>query len=152
MFDWIGEHKEIIGWLTVVSLVTLALSALLLPLVIARIPDDYFLHPEPPPGSFRDRHPAVRLAVRIVKNVLGLVFLLGGIAMLFLPGQGILTMFIGVLLLEGPGKRAFELWLVRKPPVHRALNWIRSKAGRPPLLVHGIDPVDGPGVERERAE
>jgi hypothetical protein len=78
----------------------------------------------------------------VLKNLLGLVFLLGGAAMLFLPGQGLLTMFIGVLLLEGPGKRRFELWLVRKPAVLGALNWLRRRSGAPPLKVDGIDAAD----------
>ena len=137
MPDWIHEHSHLIGWLAVLSIVTLVLSAVLLPLVIARIPEDYFLHPEPPEGGFRDQHPIVRVSVRIAKNVLGVVFLVAGFAMLFVPGQGLLTMFIGLLLVESPGKRRFELWLVRRPTVLRALNWVRRKAHQAPLQVEG---------------
>ncbi len=149
MPDWIRDNSHIIGWLAVLSIATLVLSAVLLPVVIARIPEDYFLHPEPPEGSFRDRHPAVRIGVRIVKNMLGVAFLLAGLAMLFLPGQGLLTMFIGLLLIEGPGKRRFELWLVRRPAVLRGLNWVRGKAKRPPLRVEdGADGQDDPAASR----
>ncbi len=139
MPDWIHDNSHLIGWLAVLSIATLVLSAVLLPVVIARIPEDYFLHPEPPEGGFRDRHPAVRLGVRIAKNLLGVVFLLAGLAMLFIPGQGLLTMFIGLLLIEGPGKRRFELWLVRRPAVLRGLNWVRQKAKRAPLQVEEED-------------
>ena len=71
----------------------------------------------------------------IVKNVLGVVFALAGIAMLVLPGQGIVTILISVVLLDFPKKFAFERWLIRRRLAHRAMNWIRLKAGRPPLQI-----------------
>lgn len=139
MLDWIHDHGALLRWLTLLSVVTLLLSILLLPVVVARIPQDYFLHPEPPPDSFRDRHPVLRYAVRALKNVFGVLFLVTGFALIFLPGQGALMMFVGLLLVDFPSKRRVELWLVRKKPVRTALNWLRKKAGAPPLEVNGVD-------------
>jgi hypothetical protein len=67
------------------------------------------------------------------KNLLGLVFVLAGVAMLVLPGQGILTILIGLMLMNFPGKRGLEQRLVQQPSVWRAINWIRSKAHQPAL-------------------
>ncbi|MEM6672248.1 MAG: PGPGW domain-containing protein [Planctomycetota bacterium] len=135
MPDWVTDNGTLIAWLTGLSILTLVLSAVLLPVVVARMPADYFVRTEPAPDSFRDRHPALRILVRVAKNLLGIVFLVAGFAMLFVPGQGVLTILVGLMLVEGPGKRRFELWLVRKAPVRKTLDWIRAKAGQPPLLI-----------------
>jgi hypothetical protein len=55
--------------------------------------------------------------------------------MLFLPGQGVITMLIGVMLLNFPGKFALERAIVRRRPVHRTINWMRAKANRRPLQI-----------------
>jgi hypothetical protein len=56
-----------------------------------------------------------------------------GVAMLLLPGQGILTILIGLMLIDFPGKRRLERRLVQQPSVWRAINWMRAKAHQPPL-------------------
>jgi len=53
--------------------------------------------------------------------------------MLVLPGQGLLTIVTGLLLINYPGKYKLEQKLVAIPSVFRALNWIRVKANKPPL-------------------
>ena len=40
---------------------------------------------------------------------------------------------VGLIFLDFPGKFALERRLARQPPVFRALNWIRARAGRKPL-------------------
>jgi hypothetical protein len=69
--------------------------------------------------------------------LIGCVLLLAGIAMLVLPGQGILTMLIGVSLMDIPGKRKLERRLIGRPAVLRTINKIRAKFGREPLVVNG---------------
>ena len=71
----------------------------------------------------------------IIGANLGVVFILAGLAMIVLPGQGVLTILIGLALTNFPGKYALEQRLVRRPAVSGALNWIRQKAGRPPLEI-----------------
>jgi hypothetical protein len=93
--------------------------------VIARLRPDHFVHPPEEPKG----------AVAIVRNVLGLVLVLGGIAMLVLPGQGVLAIVAGLLLTTFHGKRELTLKLVRRPKVEQALQWIREKANRPPLQI-----------------
>ena len=73
--------------------------------------------------------------VLLAKNLLGVVFVLMGIAMLVLPGQGLLSIFVGVMLLNFPGKYRFERWLIKKPSVLRSINWLRRKSRRPPLVL-----------------
>lgn len=130
-----GTVLMLLGLLSVVSLVG---TALLLPVLVVRIPHDYFRHGHRVHEHARERHPVVHHALVIGKNLLGLVLVCAGIAMLVLPGQGLLTLLVGLVLMDFPGKYAVEKRVVRQPGVLSAMNWLRRRAGHPPL-----DPPDG---------
>ena len=83
--------------------------------------------------TLEGRHPVIRWTGLILKNIIGVLLVLAGIAMLFLPGQGLLTVIIGIMMLNFPGKRALELRLIRLPGVLRAVNALRARAKHPPL-------------------
>jgi len=110
-------------------------SLLIMPAIIVRIRADYFAHERRPPALWADQHPAIRLSLHVAKNMLGAILLVAGIAMLALPGQGLLTIIIGFFLIDFPGKYRFERWLVSKPVIHRPLNWLRHRRGREPLCM-----------------
>src|SRR4051812_12807657 len=59
------------------------------------------------PGLWEHRHPVVRALGIVGKNVAGVVMVLAGLVMTLpgVPGQGILTMIIGLTLVDFPGKR-----------------------------------------------
>ena len=118
--------------ITIVSVVMFFGTILLIPVIIIRLPAEYFLHNEERVWM-AEYHPVLRYAGLVVKNAVGLVFLLAGIAMLVLPGQGLLTMVIGVSLLDFPGKRNIEHRLLTKPMVFQAMNTIRQKFGKLPF-------------------
>jgi hypothetical protein len=134
LWQWVNEHTTLLWWIALISGVIFLLSLLLVPIVVARLPQDYFLRERPPmTEEFRDLHPAVRWLLLIGKNVLGGLLVLGGIAMLAAPGQGFLTLLIGLMLMNFPGKRQAEHWLLSRPTVEKVLNWIRRKRGKEPL-------------------
>jgi hypothetical protein len=110
-----------------------AASALLTGWIVVRMPADYFVGRHPPP-LFDGRHPVVRLAARGVKNLIGLALLVAGVLMLFTPGQGVLTILLGLMFLDLPGKRGLERRLVRRPAVLAAINALRRRYGRPGLV------------------
>jgi hypothetical protein len=101
-------------------------SALLTGWVVVRLPADYFVGPHPPP-LWKGQHPIVR---KVAKNLLGAVLVAGGVVMLFTPGQGILTILLGLMLLDLPGKRRLEQKLVRRPGVLNFMNKLRGRYGR----------------------
>lgn len=105
-----------------------------IPILIVRLPDDYFIQNHRQTW-LQNRHPVLRVSAYVFKNLLGYVFLLAGIAMLMLPGQGILTMVIGVSLIDFPGKQKLQRQLIGQPAVLRTINRIRRKFGRKPLVV-----------------
>lgn len=102
--------------------------------VVVRLPPDYFTTgPRPLPLP----HAAlwVRVGVRVAQNLLGVVLVLLGVLLSLpgVPGQGFLTILLGLMLVDLPGKRRLELALVRRPSVHGAMNKLRARRGKPPL-------------------
>jgi hypothetical protein len=109
-------------------------SAVLTGWVLVRLPADYFVGPYAP-AFWRDRHPALRVLGRVLRNVLGLVLVIVGIVLALpgVPGQGLLTILIGLICLDVPGKRRLEQRLVGRPRVRGVINRLRARYGRPPL-------------------
>ena len=128
---------EVLWSLFVFTIVGWVVIPIVIPLILVRIPPHYFdeRHPR---TWMENHHPALRWFGRAVKNALGLVLLLAGIAMLVLPGQGVLTILLGVALPDFPGKRQLERKLVGLPTVLRTINKLREKFGRPPLTVQKV--------------
>jgi hypothetical protein len=133
MFTWLRANQNVLGGLFVLSAILFLVCLVAMPVLIARMRPDHFLDPDPPEDSWRGQHPVVRWVGKGVKNLLGLVLVLAGLAMLVLPGQGIITILVGISLLDFPGRRALELRIVRQRHVLQAVQWIRRRAGQPPL-------------------
>ena len=137
--SWVLDNGALLGTFGLIGLVSLVASVLLLPFLVVRIPTDYFRHQRRQHEYARDRHPVVHHAIVILKNGIGILLILAGIAMLLLPGQGILTLLIGLMLTDFPGKYRLEKRLIAQPGVLKAVNWLRARAGHPPLE----SPIDG---------
>lgn len=135
IFDWIRNNDTLLWWLAVLSAVTFIGTLLAVPWLVVRIPADYFVSEERRPVPWDNLPPALRLSILILKNILGGLFIAAGITMLLLPGQGLLTIVLGVLLLDFPYKFRFERWLVSRRNIHRSINWIRRRRGKPPLAI-----------------
>jgi hypothetical protein len=114
--------------------------------IVIQIPATYFCDDHPP--ALVQGHPVVRWSLRILKNVAGLVLLALGIIMFFpgVPGQGALTILIALMLLDFPGKRRMERWMIRRQRVRSAVNRLRQRFNRPPLV---LDEELCPKVETE---
>ncbi len=65
--------------------------------------------------------------------MVGGVLAVAGLAMLVLPGQGLLTLALAVLLLDLPGKQKLEARILRSPRLFKLINRLRQRCGRPPL-------------------
>jgi hypothetical protein len=120
--------------LAVASVIGFIGSLIAIPLILVRLPADYF-DTRTPRHWMKDHHPVLRLLGVLVKNVVGVVFVLAGFAMLFLPGQGLLTILIGVSLMDFPKKRALEAKMVGQPTLLGVINSMRLKFGKPPLTM-----------------
>ena len=129
--SWFRELLLKFAPLGVVSVVLFAGSLILMPWLIARLPSDYLLRKPAPPK----RSTLLSLSVHALRAVVGTSLILAGIAMLFLPGQGLLTILTGLFVLEFRGKRRIILTLLRQPRLIGAVNWIRVRRGQNPLEV-----------------
>ncbi len=133
--EWLSEYQALFTWMAIISAFTFIVSLLTLPWLVARIPSDYFCHQKRHPAALKQNHPILRVMILVGKNCLGWVLLLGGIIMLFIPGQGLLTIAMGLLLMDYPGKFSLERKLASKPKVLNGLNWLRAKANAPALEI-----------------
>ena len=118
---------EYAGWLQLIaisSLIMLAISLSLLPYLVARLPVDHFCQ------QSRSQHPITsqQALLRILRNLLGLILLFAGLLMLLLPGQGLLTLVLSLLLLDYPQKKKIERSLLQQKTIFNGLNWLRKKA------------------------
>jgi hypothetical protein len=133
--QWLGQHPWVVWLMMGLSLLTVVASFAIVPWVIVRMPSDYFAHVRPAQTAWRKLHPGMRIAALLAKNILGALLVLAGIvlALPLVPGPGILTILLGLAIMDFPGKRRLERWIVARPTVFAALNKLRVKHGQPPL-------------------
>jgi Putative transmembrane protein (PGPGW) len=139
MTDWLANigsffPPQLLIWLAASSIVMFVGTLIAIPVILVRLPADYFDVRTPRPWM-ENHHPVLRVVGHVIKNVIGIIFLLAGLAMLVLPGQGILTILIGLSLVEFPGKRRLEAKLVGQATVLNTINKMRAKFGKPPLIL-----------------
>jgi hypothetical protein len=125
---------EVLIGLTVASVVGFIGTLIAIPMILVRLPADYF-DTRTTRHWMKDHHPLLRLLGLVVKNVVGVVLLLAGFAMLFLPGQGVLTMLIGISLMDFPRKRELEAKMIGQPTLLGVINTMRHKYDKPPLTL-----------------
>jgi hypothetical protein len=104
MFERLQIGEKTIWWIAGASFITFLAFLILVPLLAIRIPSDYFARGKFHRKLWADQHLVLRMVLLTGKNLLGCVFIVGGIVMLVLPGQGILTILAGIMLLDFPGK------------------------------------------------
>jgi len=131
---WNGWHVAMAA--IALGMATAIISLIVVGIVLVRLPADYFVNQE----SRRpiDRHPVLKVLLCILRNLLGYFLILLGIVLSLpgVPGQGVLTILMGVLLIDFPGKHRAERWLLMRRGVLTAVNKFRARLGRPPLIAH----------------
>jgi hypothetical protein len=111
----------------VVSLGTFLGTLVAVPIFLVKVPDDYFTRPRLP-SSF---------PLRVLRITLGVGLIILGVVMLLLPGQGVLTILVGLGILEAPLKDRIIARILRHPAVHHAVDKLRRKAGKGSLEIPG---------------
>lgn len=139
MQDFLTALESIAPWLVGLSVASIVLVAVAVPIVAITLPADYFRRRERALLPLWTRHPLLHGPLLIVKNSVALVLIAFGVALLLLPGQGLLTILIGVLMLDFPGKYRLERWLLYRPRIVRTLNRIRARAGKAPFQMADAD-------------
>ena len=137
MSELLDAIKPLLPLIALCSLLVFLFSLASLPWLVAKIPEDYFLHRKRKNTLPLKTAAFVRyLFLRLARNLVGLILLAGGFLMLFIPGQGILTMVMGLILIDYPGKYSVEKAIIGYPAVFKGLNWLRARVHKPPLRKH----------------
>jgi hypothetical protein len=120
-----GEWIALIG----VSVATLVLSVGIAGWMLVRIPPDYFK------GEKRKASKKRPLWMKILKNIGGVLLIGVGLVLSVpgVPGQGLLMVLAGLMLLDIPGKYKLERKILGFRPIRSAANRLRAWRGRPPL-------------------
>lgn len=139
MFARLGIPTAAIWWIVLFSGIMLGLAVIAVPIIVSRLPADYFVRDRRATPRGRGSLRWIRWPVWVIKNLIGLGFLFFGVLMLVLPGQGLLTILIAAMLLDYPGKRRLQRWVVRRKGVSSSINWMRQKAGKPKLELNPSD-------------
>ncbi|MCP4746589.1 MAG: hypothetical protein GY874_10695 [Desulfobacteraceae bacterium] len=128
---WFEVNEYLIQWLGIISVIMFIGTLIVVPLLIVKLPQD-FLELKKHTTS----HSWLKLGYvpyLILKNLLGVILVIAGIAMLVLPGQGILTIIIGLTLVNFPGKHKLICGILIQKKIRRSINNLRSRFNRPPL-------------------
>jgi hypothetical protein len=141
MLDFVSDLISGMTWQrallgVVLFLITFTGSLGLVSLILVKLPADYFC-------SHYDRQlwsgraPALRIIAALGKNVLGVLLIVLGIIMALpgVPGQGLLTILLGVMLVDFPGKDRLEQKLLQRPAIRNSIDKLRARFGKPPLLL-----------------
>ena len=131
--EFVSDYKIYLVWLGTLSFIIFIFSLLTIKWLVALIPSDYFIKKNN--SEFRSNYPIFWLVSIIIKNLIGYILIFGGIMMLVLPGQGLFTIFVGLMLSNYPGKFYIERKFIAIPSVLRAINWLRKKSNTPPIKI-----------------
>lgn len=119
-----------------IFLVTFLANLALVSFILVKIPADYFRASRQ--GKFLAKQsPVVRVLALIGKNIAGVILVVLGVLLSLpgVPGQGVLTILLGIMLLDFPGRRRFERWIVSSPRVLKAVNKLRKRFDKQPLIL-----------------
>jgi hypothetical protein len=109
---------------------SLVVTTALAIVVLVRLPATHFVDDPAAParGGF---------ARRLGRNALGVALVVVGalLSVPGVPGQGALTVLIGLTLLDFPGKRRLERVLFRSARLRATLDRVRARFGKEPFVV-----------------
>ena len=133
IYEFFLTYKIYLVWVGALSLIIFVFSLLSIKWLVALIPSNYFINQNN--SKFRSNYPMLWLISVIIKNLIGYTLIIGGMLMLVLPGQGLFTILIGLMLSNYPGKFYIEKKFIAIPSILKTINWLRKKSNKPPLKI-----------------
>ena len=139
--EWLAQFWETLTWGKILLgvglfLFSFTISILAVAVVMVKIPADYFSS-HYAPEFMTDKPWLVRWSAVILKNILGVILILIGIVLSLpgVPGQGIMTILLGLIMLDIPGKRPIEARIIKRPNILATVNNLRLKYNKTPLII-----------------
>jgi hypothetical protein len=139
MIEWLQQFWESLTWARIIFgsialVISIFISYALIVIVIVNLPANYFSS-EYASVLFGNKPFWMRWGATIFKNIIGGALIILGIIMLVGPGPGLLTILLGLIMMDIPGKRPLEARIIKQPTVLSAVNRLRARYRRPPLIM-----------------
>jgi len=139
MFDSIADFFSSLSWSKVLvgALIFVAsffINLAIVSVILVKLPANHFSKSRKT-KFWSGPHPALHAAKVIGKNLGGILLVALGVVLSLpgVPGQGLLTILLGVMLLDFPGRHRLEQKLLSKPSIVNSINRLRERFGKPPL-------------------
>ena len=139
MFERLSEFFSWITWSSILIGVSIFVGSFLVNLaivsfILVKLPADHFSKSNKERFAWSS-NPMVRVLLIVGKNILGVVLVALGVVLSLpgIPGQGLLTILLGIMLLDFPGRHHLEQKLLSKPSIVNTINGLRGRFGKPPL-------------------
>lgn len=142
MFASLPELTLAIGWSGILIGVLIFLGGFFLnlaivTLILVKLPADHFSKNRKT-KFWGGRRPWLRAAGIIGKNIGGILLVALGVVLSLpgVPGQGLLTILLGIMIMDFPGKDRLEQKLLSRPSIVNAINRLRGRFNKPPLVLN----------------
>lgn len=139
MLDSLSELASSITWqkLLIGALIfvgTFVINLAIVSFILVKLPANHFSKSRKT-KFWSGPHPLLHAAGIVGKNIAGVLLVALGIILSLpgVPGQGLLTVLLGVMLLDFPGRTTLEQKLLSRPSIVNAINSLRGRFGKPPL-------------------
>ncbi len=139
IWEWLVQYWQALTWSKIligllITVVSIVVSYGLIIFGMVKIPADYFSSNYVRNIS-DDQHFSLRWGAFIIKNVVGFLLIVAGAVMIVTPGPGVPTILLGLIMMDIPGKRPLEAKLIQRPAVLSAVNDLRARYNKPPLIM-----------------
>ena len=142
MFDLLSDFVSGLTWQKILVGALIFLASFLINLgivsfILVKLPADHFSKSRKT-KFWAGPRPAIHAAKVIGKNIAGVLLVALGIVLSLpgVPGQGLLTVLLGIMLLDFPGRHRLEQKLLSKPSIVNTINRLRGRFDKPPLQLN----------------
>ena len=142
MFELLSDFVSGLTWQKIVVgalifLVSFFVNLGIVSLILVKLPADHFSKSRKT-KFWAGPRPAIHAAKVIGKNIAGVLLVALGIVLSLpgVPGQGLLTVLLGIMLLDFPGRHRLEQKLLSKPSIVNTINRLRGRFGKSPLVLN----------------
>ena len=139
MFEFLSNFLSGLTWQKVVVGALIFVGSFFVNLaivsfILVKLPADHFSKSRKT-KFWAGPRPAIHAAKVIGKNIGGVLLVALGIVLSLpgVPGQGLLTVLLGIMLLDFPGRHRLEQKLLSKPSIVNSINRLRKRFDKPPL-------------------
>ena len=142
MFELLSDFVSGLTWQRVLVGAGIFLGSFLINLgivsvILVKLPADHF-STKRETKFWHGPRPAIHAAKVIGKNIAGILLVALGVVLSLpgVPGQGLLTVLLGIMLLDFPGRHRLEQKLLSKPSIVNKINRLSGRFGKPPLQLN----------------